>query len=291
MTAPAVHLIVFSKDRPLQLHGYLTSLFEQWQGTFDVDVLLRGGGAYEAAYDGVANEVAGRAAFHGEADFAGDLQFLLKHVEAPLTCFGCDDAVFTQPVDADQLPPLFEEHPKLLGISLRLGSTVKRGMWGHEMAQPRFMPTFPECPQFVGGPAGLEWDCTAIGSAGDWAYPWDVVGTVYRTDFVRRMVHLIHAFGGLTNPNLLEYHGSCRWQEEAQGATLLRAWYTPRLVLPTINVVQSVFPNGTVGQSKLDPAFLLECWNRGLRLDTQRYATGPQPDTWRTGDLYLRRAG
>jgi hypothetical protein len=294
VTTPAVHVIVFSKDRPLQLHGYLTSLFEHWSGAYWVDVLVRRRGPYEAAYAEVEAEFSGRTSFWDEESFGGDLDAIIPTSDAtPLTCFGCDDAVFVAPVDTALLLPLFEAAPKLLGISLRLGQTVRRGMWGHAMAQPRFlagMHEFQSCPVYPAPACVLEWDCTATGSAGDWAYPWDVVGTVYRTDFVRRMVAALAAEGFATNPSTLEHYGAQRWPQHAEGTTLLRAWHRPRLVLPTVNVVQSEFPNGVVGGGGLDPAFLLECWGRGLRLDPFRYAAAPPADSWRTGDLFLRRA-
>lgn len=292
MTTPAVHVIVFSKDRPLQLHGYLTSLFEQWHGDFRVSTLVRLNAPYGEAYGQVRQEFGGHPAYLDrwhERDFAQDLTDLLGSCDAPLTCFGCDDAVFTAPVETGALLGYFRGYPPLLGISLRLGQTVKRGMWGQEQVQPHFLNGWMDERAHAATPY-LEWDCTAPGSVGDWAYPWDTVGTVYRTDFVRRVVAALVENGLATNPSTLEDYGSRWWRHHADGGTLLRAWHRPRLVLPTVNVVQTVFPNGTVGESRLTPEFLLECWNAGLRLDTWRYAMGAQPDTWRTGEFYLRRA-
>lgn len=287
---PAVHVVVFSKDRPLQLHGYLTSLFAQWQGAFKVTVLARMTEPYASAYGHALTSGGGPITVMQETAFAADLRAIVEAVDAPLTCFGCDDAVFVHEVNTGVLAHRFGAQPRLLGVSLRLGETIERGMWGHAMAQPRFLNAPRQFEVFPSLTADLEWDCTASGSAGDWAYPWDVVGTVYRTDFVRRVVEGLVANELVHNPSTLEHYGARWWHHHAEGATLMRAWHRPRLVLPTVNVVQSVFPNGVVGDDRLTPEFLLECWNRGLRLDTQRYATAPQPDSWRTGDLYLRRA-
>lgn len=282
MPDPAVHVIVFSRDRPLQLHGYLTSLFEQWQGEFRVSVLASLNPPYMEAYDAVRTEFrfgpyGHRIIFGPEVDFASDLTRSVDVGCAPLTCFGCDDAVFVRPVAVGHLPPAFDAEPDLLGVSLRLGTTVKRGMWGQEQAQPAMARRRGDL---------LLWDATAPTSEGDWAYPFDVVGTVYRTGFVRRLVDSVAP----DSPSRLEEAGSVFWRRHAGGATHLACYHLPRLVLPTVNVVQPVFPNGTVGDDRLSPAFLLGCWNAGLRLDTWRYANGPQPDSWRVGDFYLRRA-
>jgi hypothetical protein len=59
-------------------------------------------------------------------------------------------------------------------------------------------------------------------------------------------------------------------------------------VVPTVNLVQSVFGNGIVGAAGLDPAFLLDCWNRRLRMDVERYRGLPS-GSWRVGDFHLLR--
>jgi hypothetical protein len=285
MPEPAVHLIVFSKDRPLQLHGYLCSVFRHWYGDLRVSVLLRPEAPYFTAYGQMMQEFGG-VHYQHERDFASDLLALVEDTDEPLLCFGCDDAVYVAPVLTGTLTDLFEERRDLLGVSLRLGQNVKRGMFGQPMPQPTFVPD-PRGPTWEAPPrpGGLLWDATAPDAVGDWAYPWEVVGTVYRTPFVRRMVHHL----SFENPSTLEHAGSLVWREHAEGRTMLRAWHRSRLVLPTVNVVQSVFGNGIVGPAGLDPEFLLDCWDRGLRLDVQRFSQEPT-DTWRTGDLYLRRA-
>lgn len=280
----SVHLIVFSKDRPLQLHGYLTSLFQQWHGGVKVDVLVKDNPPYGTAYYDLQREFEGRVRFGFETTFATNVLALLED-DAPLTCFGCDDAVFVAPVVGDALVDAFAARDDLLGVSLRLGANVRRGMWGQEQPHPEFLPDPHGAPwDDERRAAALLWDAAHPLSVGDWAYPWEVVGTVYRTDFVRRMVSSIV----FSNPSTLEHEGSLLWPAHAQGRTLLRCWYRSRLVLPTVNVVQETFPNGVVGGADMDPGFLLECWNRGLRLDPEGYARAPA-DSWRTGDLFLRR--
>jgi hypothetical protein len=158
-------------------------------------------------------------------------------------------------------------------------------MFGRELAQPAFLPQWEEGGYYQTG--GLVWDATAPTSAGDWGYPFEVLGTVYPTEFVRSLVDLLAEAGQAGSPSRLEHHGSTRWREVTD-RRMLRAATSSRLVVPTVNLVQSEFPNGIVGGGGLDPAFLLECWNRGLRLDTQRLM-GLTPPSWRIGDFPLRR--
>jgi hypothetical protein len=278
--APAVHLIVFSKDRPLQLHGMLTSVFRHWRGECRVSVVFRDDEPFVGAYEAVWAEFDTRATFRPESDFAADLVALVDSNQ-PLTCFGCDDVVYVAPVHVPTVVRLFSR-PDLLGVSLRLGRHVTRDMFGRAMPQPPFVQEGP----YDAAETSERWPYWRVddGASGDWAYPWEVLGTVYPTAFVRRMVATLP----FSNPSLLEHHGSLAWRLHAEGRSLMCAYPRTRLVVPTVNLVQSEFGNGIVGPAGLEPAFLLDCWNRGLRLDTQRYQ-GVTPDSWRVGDFFLKR--
>jgi len=288
--APLVHLVVFSKDRPLQLHGMLTSVFRHWLGAFAVSVLVRNGPEYESAYGEVVAEFEDRVFFEGEADFADDLDLLVGKEDAPLLAFGCDDVVYTLPVDVRVVAAAFRADPGLLGVSLRLGRHTRADMFGRELAQPAFalppggVRTFEEYTPDLGAP-DLAWD--AAGAQGDWGYPWEVLGTVYPTEYV---LATVAALRGVRNPSTLEDAGWRAWGKHAGGRSRMQAFAQARLVVPTVNLVQTEFGNGIVGPGGLDPAFLLDCWTRGLRLDVERYR-GLAPPSWRVGDLFLRRAG
>lgn len=188
--------------------------------------------------------------------------------------FGCDDVVFVAPVNlrlvSDGLKRL-----GLIGVSLRLGLNVKRDMFGVSLPQPQFLSR-TDWPV---------WDVTHPHSLGDWAYPWEVLGTVYPTAYVQAMLGAFE----FSNPNQLEERGSRHWSEHTDNR-LMAAWPTSRIVVPTVNIVQTEFPgNGIRGPRALEPAFLLECWNSGLRLDPSRLQ-GLEPESWRVPDFYLRRA-
>ena len=282
----AVHLIVFSKDRPLQLHGMLTSVFRHWRGAYRVTVLARTEGPYFSAYEDVWREFRDRdVVLLTETDFPEDLSAALamNGETTPYACFGCDDVVYTLALDVSRVADTLRVNHGLLGYSLRLGLHTQADMFGREM--PRPAGAFSPLSEHGGG----VWDVAGPGATGDWAYPWEVLGTVYRWGFVRRLVSLLARDNQAGNPSLLEHNGAQRWREAADGRSLLACGATARLVVPTVNVVQSVFGNGTVGPG-VSPEFLLNCWNHGLRLDVERYR-GMAPPSWRIGDLYLRSGG
>jgi hypothetical protein len=305
MPDPQVHLIVFSKDRPLQLHGMLTSVFRHWQGAIRVDVLINAHPDYTKAYVEVYKELMAslgdrterltfeiEAAFDPERVFPASVLRILEQGDAPYVCFGCDDVVYTGPVDVPAIDRAFRDEPHLLGVSLRLGKNIDTDMFGRSMPQPAFaQPAPPAFEEYAwANAAGLRAQWRPAEATGDWGYPWEVLGTVYPTDYVRDTVAALVRSGQVQNPSTLEDAGWRRWAEHAGSRYLLQSFGRSRLVVPTVNVVQSVFGNGIVGPGGMDPAFLLDCWNRGLRLDVDRFR-GMAPPSWRISDLYLRRAG
>lgn len=267
-----LQVVVFSKDRPLQLHGYLSSLFTRCidPDRLQVKVLFRADARYGGGYAAIANEVPDTE-WLPQADFCWDVDHLIG--DADLTMFGCDDALFAAPWAVKDVERAFETIDWLLGISLRLGRNVTADMFQAPLLQPVMHWEHPWW---------LTWDVTQ--GVGDWGYPWEVLGTVYPTDYVKRMVARILP----SSPSQLEEVGSRIWAEETDKRTMA-CWQTSRLVVPTVNLVQSEFPNGIVGQKPLSPEFLLDCWTAGLRMDTERYAS-MEPQSWRIGDFYLRRA-
>jgi hypothetical protein len=285
---PSVHVVVFSRARPLQLHGYLTSLYAQWrpEGAFRVSVLYRHEPPYDRAYEEVVAQFL-QVVFRPEADFGLDLlELLVLEEDAPLTCFGTDDAVYVLPVHVPLAERLFRQ-PDLLGVSLRLGKNVTADMFGREQPQPAFLRD-GHYDAAETSERWCYWRPEADGSVGDWAYPWEVVGTVYPTRFVLAVVDALVREGACGSPSQLEDRGWRRWGQHT-GRRLMAAWPRSRLVVPTVNLVQGEFGNGIVGGTALSPEFLLDCWQRGLRLDTPRLR-GLVPPSWRVGDFPLRRA-
>lgn len=265
-----LQIVCFSRRRPLQLAGYLTSLFANCAGDFRITVLVKADAEYARAY-GELQEEFRQVLFAQEDDFAAQLPLLIDMNEAEFTMFGCDDVCWSTHFEPDAIAHVMDNKPELLGVSLRLGQNIHADMFGQPLQQPEF--------------SDLTWDFTDPHSVGDWAYPWEVLGTVYRTEFVKKMV----AGLGARSPSQLEERGSHQWSKYTD-LHHMASYPTSRLVVPTVNVIQQEFPgNGIRGEQALSPEFLLDCWNNGLRMDTERYS-GMAPDSWRVGEFYLKRA-
>lgn len=267
-----IQFVCFSRNRPLQLHGYLSSLFGMLEDPENVlaSVLVRCDPEYSAAYREVAQEFT-RVRFVEERSFHADLLSLLCDRE--LTCFGCDDVVFVAPFAARVIRELFDG--RLFGCSLRLGRNVTRSMFSGPMTPP---PMLPAREPF------LLWDLSGAHGCGDWGYSWELNGTVYPTAIVRAVVEDLAP----ASPNLLEAGGGGRWSSKTD-RRLMCAWPSARLVVPTVNVVQVDFANPILGAKALEPAFLLECWHRGLRLDVDALRRESY-DCIHVAAFHLRRA-
>lgn len=268
-----IKFICFSRQRPLQLAGYLKSLYGNVFGEFEVAVLVRVDtdltveyGEVQAAFPDVEWRV--------ETNFKDDLDALIDPA-VEYTCFGCDDVVFVRDVWARHIEIVLDKND-FVGLSLRLGRHIKRDMFGGAMGQPEF--TVPPLSRF------LAWDVTGAESVGDWAYPWEVLGTVYPTPFVLRMISSIDAM----SPSQLEARGATIWSGHTD-RRLMAAFASARIVVPTVNIVQTEFPgNGIRGEVELSPEFLVECWVRGLRLDVERYRD-ISPESWRIPHFFMNR--
>jgi hypothetical protein len=265
-----IHFIVFSRNRPLQLHGYLTSLISNLSGSSTVDVLVAIDAEYADAYSQVQTAFDTVRFFEQSDSFARDM-LSLTTLPSDYICFGCDDVVFQRPIDMNDVDELLTRDERLVGISLRLGRHITHGMFGNQQPQP----AFESDNKF------LTWDMNA--ATGDWSYPWDVLGTIYRHQFVQDVAPHLQ---GTRNPSQYEDIGSRAWATVSTQHHYA-CWPDSRTTVPTPNVVQREFGNGYIGHDELDPAFLLSCWQHNLRMDIERFTGVYQ--TWRIGDFHLTR--
>lgn len=261
-----MRIICFSKNRPLQLHGYLSSLMRMAQQPekLSVCVLIADphlsepaarATEYVLAYNEVRRDFP-KVRFMGQLHFASDVASLVDQAD-PYTSFGVDDAIYHRPFDHEEAIGLFEQWPDLIGVSLRLGRNIRRSMFYGDTVLPQ--PPFDATEPF------LVWSVN--GAQYDWNYPWEMDGTIYRTQFVRDMLAQIGT--DIHTPNQLEHVGSMLWPVLTT-ARSMAAYPTSRLVVPTVNVVQHDFPNRPPGVV-LPTDYLLECWQRGVRIDPSAY--------------------
>ncbi len=245
--------IVFSKDRPLQLHALLASYAELVRDPPPLHVVYRPtSDAYRDAYAEVLRaSTAPLGKVVVEQSFRDDLLALLDGIEAPRTFFLVDDIVFVRETD---LAPLLRLDPARFVPSLRLAPHLRRS-YTVDRDQP--LPPFRDGVLADPDLRCWRWKDGAL----DWGYPLSVDGNVFSTAEIRWMAR--HA--SFVAPNSFE-----RALQAFQRAfrTRLGICHTAsRIVNLPCTRVQEEIDNL---HGEIDPAELLEVWRSGRRLDHRR---------------------
>lgn len=118
-------ILVFSKDRPLQLDLLLRTLRDQVSNRPPIHVLYRASSeAFRAAYENVFAENSGLELIaHPEKAFRNDMLQICRDSRCGLVMFLVDDIVFLRPVD---LMEVAEQARRGHIVSLRLGLNITR---------------------------------------------------------------------------------------------------------------------------------------------------------------------
>lgn len=242
--------IVFSRDRPLQLHALLESYFDLCQPAPPLEVLYRAGGPpVQRAYAEVVSAHAGRpVGFHEQGDdFGADLDRLLGLSDAAGVFLLADDVVFTRPTDFRD----FARFPLGLYVpSPRLGAHITYAYDSGRAAPP---------PEFGRDGEQLVWSFGA--ARGAWASVAALDGDVLVREELRALVGVLPFEGPTGLEQLLA--GLPLWQ-----ASLGVCQRDARLVNLPLNTVQCDMPPRRHAGG--DALALLEAWNQGLRLDVER---------------------
>ncbi len=228
-----ISTICFSKDRPLQLHAYLESLmYFSGMKAGNIAVLYKDSEAIP--YDAVISNFPS-VVWLKEVNFLDDLQGLI-HVAGDIILWGCDDVVFKNFFDLDQLERCFAD-PLLLCVSLRYGGNVK----GYAVKLLRLLSQEGDLLTFERN-----------------MYPWDVSAAMYRRVDIMTALHktldtlqknfetspdflLAPTPQFITGPNTLEYH--VYHTPTFEGLSHMACYKTSRSVSFSVNRVQEVMIN------------------------------------------------
>jgi len=191
----SISVLCFSKNRPLQLEGYLYSLFRFCGETLSVTVLYTCAKRFEPAYTRL-KLCFPTIDFVKEVDFKDQVLECIRQIGTPLFMFGCDDVIFKRPWHPQEIRRLFQTLPQILAFSLRLGREIT---YCHPLGRDMSAPDFLRVDPF------LLWRWP-LGDA-DWGYPWELDCTVYTTQFVKKTLLGLERFDW-GHPNLLEGHGA-----------------------------------------------------------------------------------
>ena len=190
-----VACIVFSKDRVMQLHAFLTSFYEKITPSITAHVLYHtSNDDHQQAYDDLQQLHSGMPIrFHRQTDnksFRNNLIALLTAFQESRIIFFVDDIVVTEKID---LNDLLRFNPDKFVPSLRMGLNIRKN-YTTNTEQP--LPNFQNEPGNDSDKIVWLWREGIL----DWGYPLSVDGHIFSRHELLSIIKLIH----FSAPNTLE---------------------------------------------------------------------------------------
>jgi glycosyltransferase involved in cell wall biosynthesis/thioredoxin-like negative regulator of GroEL len=234
---PETTVIIFSKDRALQLDGTIRSFYRHCcdpQNSIVKILYHTSNETHRIQYQELAEDFPA-CKFIPEQDFRNDLIKAL--IGSNLVLFLVDDNIFLRDFSLKKLCSELKQTPEAIGVSLRLGRNT---VYCYPLACTQKIPVFS-----VGEGDLLAFDWTT--SEHDFAYPLEVSSSIYRSTDLVPLIRSIK----FSNPNTLE-------AKLAEMANLFKTSH-PTLICNNlsitfcapINKVQTDFGNRTGNQSNL----------------------------------------
>jgi hypothetical protein len=255
MGAAAVDLVVFSKDRPLQLYGFLESCDIYITGLDKTTVIYCSSSAkFDAGYQ-IVREAFPRVKFvkqsaNPKADFKRLTCEAVFSGASPYILFAVDDIVVIDRVDLERCVKALGEQ-KAYAFYLRLGLDIT------ECYMEKRVTGLP----VLRAVADDMYTWKFVTGTGDWGYPHSVDMTLYRKRHIKK------AFLNMTYtmPNWLEAH----WAAQAYKKQHLYGlcFKESKIINMPLNIVQKEFNNINAGT--IDVQTLLEKFMQGFKIDVE----------------------
>jgi len=249
-----IEVIVFSHRRQLQLHAYLESLIH-FVDPSQIHVIYPKENHYVpvwANFQALAPNIQFYAELNG---FDATLRSVLKSVKTRYFMFGCDDVTWTREVDLIDVCQTIT--PDVAGFSLRLGDHIKPARKEHHAPKERL------------------WKWTE--KVHHWGYPFELMGTVYRTSDIDDLLALIP---NLRHPNHFEAVGNSHLISmlRERRPYMLRN-ENASCIAQAVNVVQRKKASHG-GTDQEDPDLLEAQYQQGFRLDWRAAEGATYREVW-----------
>ncbi len=222
--------IVFTKNRPLQLEGYLASLYKHFPADLIQTFVLWKQQLFTEQYQQLFEHFPSCTVIK-EDDFSSDFFNILNQTNTKYILFGIDDVVYFDSVPFEIIEQTFDRFDDIFGFSLRFGGNVLTN-GGEKITETD-----------VGGQKiyKINWQ---QGRSKTTRYPFELCATVYRTELAKEIINssrsnnplavtlfspnsvlikglkkiglarkVLKRFGFFYSPNKLE-SWNCRWCQE-----------------------------------------------------------------------------
>lgn len=241
-------IIVFSKDRPMQLHAYLESLL-QFTNVKPVDITVLYYHNPQIDYS-LVRKLFPTVNWVRETNFHLDLSNAIDGAEKYIM-FGCDDVVFTSAFNLDLAEEIMQKDEAIFGFSFRLGTNI------------RPLPNNLSTDKRI-----IKWDW-GESSELHYNYPWELDCTLYRKVDV---LDILHCHGiEVKSPNYLEgdiAQDSRKYIEKQKMACFNEK---SKAIVITVNRVQDTHCNSIDDTKNTDIHTLSTLYNKtNMRLNIKR---------------------
>ena len=277
--------IVFAKNRPLQLEGYLRSLYRYFPAELIATYVIYKPELFADEYGSVFSRYRNVRVIT-EGDFHSDVMGVINGAATKYILFGIDDVVFFDRVGFEVIDKTFEKAgDDIFGFTLRFGSDSLKGA-GDQISDEQ-----------IAGQAVYKLDWTK-GQTPHTRYPFELCCTFYRTELVKTILEgsisrnpatkklfgpasvlakavsplglrrsLLKRFGFFYSPNTLE-SWPCRWCQR-NSEKLPRFTYFQKHCASAVqvNMVNVSTVNTTDGTAEHTVEALNEKYRQGYRLD------------------------
>jgi len=297
--------IVFSKNRPLQLDGYLKSLYRYFRPELFQTYLLYKVELFEEEYRQLFCKYPDCIVME-ENDFHDDFVKIVNQVNTKYILFGIDDVVFFDSVDIDLIDETFREHEdNIFGFTLRFSPESL------ENSNDVITEVMVNNQKVY----GLNWK---NGQTAHSRYPFELCATIYHTPFIQKIISstqnnnpvfkklflpgsvlikalgkvisvrsILKSFGYFYSPNTLE-SWNCRWCQN-NSELLPNYLYFQKICASAIqvNIVNTSTNNTFNGDADHTVESLSEKYREGYRLDID-FVAGNKPTGPHCGKECLR---
>lgn len=243
-------ILVFSKDRPMQLHAYLESLlFFSNTDIKKISVLYCHGD--NISYEKVIKQFQ-EVNWILETNFYNQILEWLEKCTDEYIMFGCDDVVFKDFFEFNRAEELLKENEEVFGFSLRLGKNLSE---------------FPCNIKKSKNCAIWRWNEKR---RGNFYYPWELDCTIYRK---KDVIRILSGQSGIKNPNYLEDYVALQPQKYIKRQYLACFCENSKAIVITVNRVQNTHCNAVDDTLSTDPETLSYLYNsQDYRLDINKIA-------------------
>lgn len=163
------HIIIFSKNRTLQLKSLLLSL-RHYSDADENKITVIYKADEDISYEPLINQF--KCTFVKQGDFLADVTNIIVNSGAEYIAFMVDDLIFYGSFSWDAIENLMDSGKDIDSFTLRLGKNIKRGQ----------SPDFKDA-----GNGMIFWD-TARGQGKYWNYFWEVSSSLYRKNLVMKYI-------------------------------------------------------------------------------------------------------